>query len=78
MSWIIQPCRHDALVLTVQAVIPATPTTRIVRLDLGGAPFAFEAGQAALIGPAEQDARDSLLDRVGADRDRSSTAGSTF
>ena len=25
----------DALLLTVQAVIPATPTTRIVRLDLG-------------------------------------------
>ena len=47
----------DALVLTVQQVIPATPTTRIVRLDLGGAPFSFEAGQAALIGPAEQDAR---------------------
>jgi ferredoxin-NADP reductase len=47
----------DALVLTVQAVIPATPTTRIVRLDLGGAPFLFEAGQAALIGPAEQDVR---------------------
>jgi ferredoxin-NADP reductase len=47
----------DSLVLTVQAVIPATPTTRIVRLDLKGAPFAFEAGQAALIGPAGQDAR---------------------
>ena len=47
----------DALVLTVQEVIPATPTTRIVRLDLGGAPFAFAAGQAALIGPEEHDAR---------------------
>ena len=47
----------DTLVLTVQTVITATPTTRIVRLDLAGAPFAFEAGQAALIGPAEQDAR---------------------
>jgi ferredoxin-NADP reductase len=47
----------DALVLTVRAVIPATPTTRIVRLDLGGAPFRFEAGQAALIGPADADAR---------------------
>jgi ferredoxin-NADP reductase len=47
----------DALVLTVQAVIPATPTSRIVRLDLGGAPFTFEAGQAALIGLADQDVR---------------------
>jgi ferredoxin-NADP reductase len=47
----------DALVLTVQAVIPATPTTRVVRLDLKGATFAFEAGQAALIGPAELDIR---------------------
>jgi ferredoxin-NADP reductase len=47
----------DALVVTVQTVIPATPTSRIVRLDLGGAAFAFEAGQAALIGPADQEAR---------------------
>jgi hypothetical protein len=47
----------DALVLTAQAVIPATPTSRIVRLELGGAPFAFEAGQAALIGPATHEAR---------------------
>jgi ferredoxin-NADP reductase len=47
----------DALVLTVQEVIPATPTTRIVRLDLGGAPFAFAAGQAALIGPETHEAR---------------------
>lgn len=30
----------------------ATPTTRIVRADLAGARFTFEAGQAALIGPA--------------------------
>jgi len=48
---------QDSLVLTVQAVIPATPTTRIVRLDLKGAAFDFEAGQAALIGPAGQDIR---------------------
>jgi len=47
----------DSLVLTVQAVIPATHTTRIVRLDLGGARFAFEAGQAARIGLAEQEVR---------------------
>ncbi len=48
---------RDALVLTVRAVIPATPTTRILRLDLSRAPFAFQAGQAALIGPAGQDVR---------------------
>ncbi len=48
---------QDALVLTVRAVRPATPTTRILRLDLSRAPFAFEAGQAALIGPAGQDVR---------------------
>jgi ferredoxin-NADP reductase len=48
---------EDALVLTVRAVIPATPTTRILRFDLSRSPFAFEAGQAALIGPAEQDLR---------------------
>jgi ferredoxin-NADP reductase len=47
----------DALVLTVQAVLTATSTTRILRLDLKGAAFAFEAGQAALIGRAEQDVR---------------------
>jgi ferredoxin-NADP reductase len=47
----------DVVVLTVQAVIRATPTTRIVRLDLGGAPFVFDAGQAALIGPADEDVR---------------------
>lgn len=48
---------QDALVLAVRAVIPATPTTRILRLDLRRAPFAFEAGQAALIGPADQELR---------------------
>jgi ferredoxin-NADP reductase len=47
----------DTLVLPVRSVIPATPTTRIVRLDLGGRSFPFEAGQAALIGLAEHDAR---------------------
>ena len=47
----------DTRVLRVQAVIPSTPTTRIVRLDLAGSPFAFDAGQAALVGPAEIDAR---------------------
>jgi NAD(P)H-flavin reductase len=48
---------EDALVLTVRAVLPATPTARILRLDLNRAPFAFAAGQAALIGPAGQDLR---------------------
>jgi NAD(P)H-flavin reductase len=48
---------EDTLVLTVRAVIPATPTTRILRLDLNRAPFDFAAGQAALIGPAGQDLR---------------------
>jgi len=47
----------DARVLRVQAVAHSTPTTRIVRLDLAATPFAFEAGQAALIGPAEIDTR---------------------
>jgi Na+-transporting NADH:ubiquinone oxidoreductase subunit F len=44
-------------VLPISFVRTATPTTRIVRLDLGGAPFAFEAGQAALIGVAERQER---------------------
>lgn len=47
----------DTLVLPVRSVIPATPTTRIARLDLEGQPFAFEAGQAALIGLAERHER---------------------
>lgn len=47
----------DSLVLPISFVRTATPTTRIVRLDLGGAPFAFEAGQAALIGVAERQER---------------------
>jgi ferredoxin-NADP reductase len=44
----------DTLVLPVTSVQIATPTTRIVRLALGGSPFAFEAGQAARIGLAER------------------------
>lgn len=40
----------DVLTLPVRAVIAATPRTRILRLDLKGAPFVFRAGQAALIG----------------------------
>jgi ferredoxin-NADP reductase len=46
-----------SFVFSVDAIIPATPTTRIVRLGLRGEDFAFEAGQAALIGPADQDVR---------------------
>jgi ferredoxin-NADP reductase len=44
----------DTLVLPVRSVTPATPTKRIVRLDLEGKPFPYEAGQAALIGVAER------------------------
>lgn len=43
--------------LTVRSVRRATPTTRSVRLDLGGARFAFEAGQAAMIGLADRPER---------------------
>jgi NAD(P)H-flavin reductase len=48
---------HDTLVLTVSSVIPATPSTRVVRLDLSDGTFAFEAGQAALIGLADREER---------------------
>jgi len=34
---------------TVREVIDATPRARVVRLDLGGRPFAFQAGQAVLV-----------------------------
>jgi CDP-4-dehydro-6-deoxyglucose reductase/3-phenylpropionate/trans-cinnamate dioxygenase ferredoxin reductase subunit len=47
----------DDFVFTVASVAPATPSTRIVSLDLGGAPFEFKAGQAALIGLAEREER---------------------
>lgn len=47
----------DNLVLPVRAVLGATPSTRIVRLDLGENQFAFDAGQAALIGLADHDVR---------------------
>jgi ferredoxin-NADP reductase len=40
----------DVLTLPVRTVVASTPRTRILRLDLQGAPFAFRAGQAALIG----------------------------
>jgi ferredoxin-NADP reductase len=47
----------DAIVLRVAEVIPSTPSTRIVRVDLAGGSFAYEAGQAAMIGLADHDAR---------------------
>jgi ferredoxin-NADP reductase len=47
----------DTLVLPVRSVNPATPTTRVVRLDLEAERFPFEAGQAALIGLAERNER---------------------
>lgn len=37
-------------VLPASEVIKATPRTRIIRLDLGGSPFPFMAGQAVLVG----------------------------
>jgi ferredoxin-NADP reductase len=40
----------DVLTRPVRALVTATPTTRILRLDLGDAPFVFKAGQAALLG----------------------------
>lgn len=47
----------DRLVLPISSVSPATPSTRLVRLALGSRDFAFEAGQAALIGLADRDER---------------------
>jgi NAD(P)H-flavin reductase len=47
----------DALVLRVADVISSTPSTRIVRVDLAGSTFAYEAGQAAMIGLADHEAR---------------------
>jgi len=40
------------LILGVSAVHLATPGSRIVRLNLNGAPFTYKPGQAAAIGPA--------------------------
>jgi ferredoxin-NADP reductase len=47
----------DALVLRIADVIPSTPSTRILRVDLAGGSFAYEPGQAAMIGLADHDAR---------------------
>jgi ferredoxin-NADP reductase len=40
------------LTLPIQEVVPATPRARILRIDLRGHPFAFQPGQAVLIGGA--------------------------
>jgi Na+-transporting NADH:ubiquinone oxidoreductase subunit F len=44
-------------VAPIKSVQPATPSTRLVSLDLRGQAFAYEAGQAALIGLAEREER---------------------
>jgi ferredoxin-NADP reductase len=41
------------LVLRVASVRRETPSTRIVRVDLGGRPFVYKAGQAVTIGPPD-------------------------
>ena len=38
------------LTLAIREVLPATPRARIVRIELGGAPFDYAAGQAILVG----------------------------
>lgn len=43
------------LALRVCSVRKETPWTRAVRVDLGGIPFAYRAGQAAAIGPSARD-----------------------
>jgi NAD(P)H-flavin reductase len=40
----------DVLTLPIRSVAASTPSTRLLRLDLGALPFAFASGQAALIG----------------------------
>jgi ferredoxin-NADP reductase len=40
----------DVLTLPIRSVVAATPSTRLLRLDLGSQPFVFRSGQAALIG----------------------------
>ena len=45
------------LVAPIKSVQPATPSTRVVSLDLRGQAFVYEAGQAAMIGLAEREER---------------------
>ena len=40
------------LSLAIRDVLPATPRARIVRIELGSAPFDYAAGQAVLVGAA--------------------------
>ncbi len=44
-------------VLRVSSVRRATPSSRLVRLDLGGTPFPFRPGQSVTLGPREQSTR---------------------
>lgn len=45
------------LVLRVKSVLRATPSARIVRLELGGAPFHYRPGQLAMIAPPDSASR---------------------
>ena len=47
----------DVLTRPVRAIVKASPSTRIVRLTLGDAPFVFRAGQAVLLGAHGQPLR---------------------
>jgi NAD(P)H-flavin reductase len=47
----------DVLTLPIRSVTATTPSTRLLRLDLGAIPFAFVSGQAALIGAHGQTQR---------------------
>jgi NAD(P)H-flavin reductase len=42
-----------SLELRVSSVRRATPSTRIIRLDLGGASFPYQPGQVAVLGPVD-------------------------
>jgi ferredoxin-NADP reductase len=46
-----------ALVLRVCSVRRATPSTRIIRVDLEGAPFSYQPGQLVVIGPPASSVR---------------------
>jgi NAD(P)H-flavin reductase len=44
-------------VVRVSSVRSATPSSRLVRVDLGGTPFPFRPGQSVTLGPRERSAR---------------------
>src|SRR5262245_12189621 len=52
LAMIVDPIAYllVALTLPIREVVPATPRARVVRLDLGGQTFDYDAGQAAFIG----------------------------